>query len=619
MNSPIRIFVCGTYKDLSEERGRVLDALQRLQLPSRSMELFGARPERPIETCLTEVRKSDVLVVIVDDLYGTLVPGRQISYSEAEYQEAYSLKKPCLVYIRKDSAEKVHLDKEDLKMAGFLGKWKSTLRDRHTVYPFQDGNDLALQVLADLHKLLTSEEMGGKFPKISRQLPNFQPTTPKIRVRSSLSFGDEARQLLHGLAIDGRGNIVIVGDFWGSIDFGGSRLTSAGDRDIFIAKFNNEGKLLWSKRYGDASEQVGVGVAIDGEGNLFVVSAFTGTLSFGGDLLVSKGLYNMALAKLDPSGKHIWSRSFGDMQYHVPECIAVGSSGNILVAGRFQGALDLGGYVLESTSRQTDIFIVSFSSDGECYWAKKLGGPFEQQARSLAIGEDGTIALTGVFKGLLRIDNEILNQDNPEDYCGFLVTFDQIGGVLWCKRFGEPHVEQGSVVTFDVHNGDLLVAGFIRNKLPVGIMSQADSICLFARYDPTGILKWSKTFRQNAFTDSISVNPHGNILLSGHFQGSVDLGEGELVSAGGYDIFVATFTADGNLICSERFGDKQHQFLVKGAYGVDGAIILGGSFHGTIDFGNGPLIATGYDGVNEGAEDIFLAILEDQAVVSEEV
>jgi hypothetical protein len=39
--------------------------------------------------------------------------------------------------------------------------------------------------------------------------------------------------------------------------------------------------------------------------------------------------------------------------------------------------------------------------------------------------------------------------------------------------------------------------------------------------------------------------------------------------------------------------------------------VLAGSFHGTIDFGTGPLVATGYDGVSEGTEDVFLAIFDE--------
>src|SRR5215213_1159029 len=100
MTTSLTVFVCSTFSDLSAEREAVLDAIRRLQLQHDSMEFFGARAEQPIETCLEEVRRSDVIVVIVGHRYGSIAPDLGISYSEAEYSEGYRLGKPCLIYIR---------------------------------------------------------------------------------------------------------------------------------------------------------------------------------------------------------------------------------------------------------------------------------------------------------------------------------------------------------------------------------------------------------------------------------------------------------------------------------------------------------------------------------------
>src|SRR5688572_19570392 len=62
MNNKLTVFVCGTYRDLVEEREAVLESIRKLQYQHDSMEYFGARPNMPIETCLDEVRASDVLV-----------------------------------------------------------------------------------------------------------------------------------------------------------------------------------------------------------------------------------------------------------------------------------------------------------------------------------------------------------------------------------------------------------------------------------------------------------------------------------------------------------------------------------------------------------------------------
>lgn len=89
LNPTLRVFLCGTFADLSDERKAVLGAVDRLGLQRGSMELFGARTERPIDVCLREVRQSDVLVVIVAHMYGSLVSDMGISFSEAEYREGY--------------------------------------------------------------------------------------------------------------------------------------------------------------------------------------------------------------------------------------------------------------------------------------------------------------------------------------------------------------------------------------------------------------------------------------------------------------------------------------------------------------------------------------------------
>ena len=92
---------------------------------------------------------------------------------------------------------------------------------------------------------------------------------PRLRLRYCQRFGDESRQLVHGVTADRDGHVIIAGDFWGSVDFGGSKLVSGGDRDVFLAKFDRAGRHIWSKRFGDEAEQVGVGINTDNGGAIF--------------------------------------------------------------------------------------------------------------------------------------------------------------------------------------------------------------------------------------------------------------------------------------------------------------------------------------------------------------
>ena len=163
MSASFTIFVCSTFDDLVEEREGVLDAIRRVQQRHNAMEFFGARPGRPIDICLDEVRKSDLLVVIVGLKYGSLPPGMGISYSQAEYQEGARLEKPCLVYVRNDDVpilpKYVEQDPDKLRL---LKKWKETLNAGHTVAKFENWPGLAVQVAADIGHFLLERLFGAR-------------------------------------------------------------------------------------------------------------------------------------------------------------------------------------------------------------------------------------------------------------------------------------------------------------------------------------------------------------------------------------------------------------------------------------------------------------------------
>jgi hypothetical protein len=157
MATPQRVFICSTQVDLLDERAGVIDAIARLQLQRESMEYFGARPNQPISTCIEQVRQSDILVVILGHMYGTIVPDLGISYSEAEYDEGYRLGKPCLAYFRGDNVPILpKFVESDPQKRQLLAALREKIQTRHTIAYFSDGRDLSLQVSVDLSKLISN-------------------------------------------------------------------------------------------------------------------------------------------------------------------------------------------------------------------------------------------------------------------------------------------------------------------------------------------------------------------------------------------------------------------------------------------------------------------------------
>ena len=100
----------------------------------------------------------------------------------------------------------------------------------------------------------------------------------------------------------------------------------------------------WSARFGDAEYQDGLSVALDGLGNTIITGAFEGTVDFGGGPLTSEGNIEAYVAKFDPAGNHLWSQRFGGPDGGATvRGVTTDAAGNIFVTGDFGGTVDFGG------------------------------------------------------------------------------------------------------------------------------------------------------------------------------------------------------------------------------------------------------------------------------------
>lgn len=156
-----------------EERSTLLNAINKLQLQFNSMEFFGARPQTPIETCLEEISKSDLIILIIGNKYGSLIPNwpEEISFSQAEYKHAMKLGKPILAYFKEDdiSISKDFLEQDPQKSA-LLTQWKNEIKKTLTVAYFKTPDDLALQFSTDIFKLNIPKKNNGIWCSTSLQL-----------------------------------------------------------------------------------------------------------------------------------------------------------------------------------------------------------------------------------------------------------------------------------------------------------------------------------------------------------------------------------------------------------------------------------------------------------------
>jgi uncharacterized protein (AIM24 family) len=183
-------------------------------------------------------------------------------------------------------------------------------------------------------------------------------------------FGDTSSDVGYSVTVDGGGNVVATGHFAGTVNFGGGPLTSAGSIDIFVAKFDAGGNHIWSQHFGDADGQLGRSVAVDGSGNVIITGELWGTADFGGGAITSAGGTDIFLAKFDSSGNHIWSEAFGDGDGQHGYAVAADGSGNVIGTGAFSGTVDFGGGTMTGN---WDIFLAKFGPTATGIVAAPIG------------------------------------------------------------------------------------------------------------------------------------------------------------------------------------------------------------------------------------------------------
>lgn len=113
-------------------------------------------------------------------------------------------------------------------------------------------------------------------------------------------YGDSTEQTGFGIKTDAQNNVLVAGRMNGTADFGGGTLTSGGLSDAFLAKLDGASTQRWSRNFGDGMDQMARAVAVDNAGNVIVVGRYQGTIDFGTGALSNAGGLDIFITKYGP-------------------------------------------------------------------------------------------------------------------------------------------------------------------------------------------------------------------------------------------------------------------------------------------------------------------------------
>jgi hypothetical protein len=415
--------------------------------------------------------------------------------------------------------------------------------------------------------------------------------------------GNASQQYTLGVATDTAGNVIITGYYFGSLDWGGGAMVSAGSADVFVAKFDPNGTEIWHKSFGDTSGDFGYDVAVDSGNNIIVTGFFNGGINFGTTQLTSGGTEDAFLVKLNSAGDEVWAKRFGDGSAQMARAVAVGPSDVIAVGGYFFGAMDLGGGTLTGAGGW-DAFAGMFDASGTHIWSDNWGDNTNQQLFEVAVDSTGSTIVSGQFVGSIDFGGGTHTSSGSTDI--FIAKFSVTGVYQWSDRFGNGQPQIGRSVAVDASN-NVILAGHMDGtaNFGTGVESSSNGSDIFiVKFDANGQALWSDTYpgTNDQELRDVTVDSAGNILTTGWSGGETNFGGGLLAYGSNGDAFVAKHNGDGVHLWSYHYGiqDFQSGYSIT----VDGSdnVLVGGFFDDAMTFGMTTLTSA-------GSADAFLAKL----------
>jgi gliding motility-associated-like protein len=423
------------------------------------------------------------------------------------------------------------------------------------------------------------------------------------------NFGGTGDSKCSGMEVDKQNNIIMCGYFRGTVDFdptaGVHNVSAVGDADIYVAKIDPNGNLLWvSTMGGDGLDQVN-DLALDKSGNVAISGQFTSSNldanpDAGQALLQSNGAEDAFLIYLDSNGHYKWSKSFGGGNTDRGGNVVFDTNDNLIFNGFFNDAINVEGTQLSAPGGSNG-FTVKYQNNGNLSWAINLGNSGDDAFRGLAVDSKNNIIQSGYYNGTVNFDplGPGHNMDSAGDE-SFICQHGPDGKLIWVNRILGTLYQSGSVICVDSKDNAYMAGSFNSGinfdpNNANGTIYPAGSLSMFiSKYSSGGNFQYAKVIggqTSGVFCYQMAPDASNNIYITGYFTGTIDFNPdpnttANITNIGQRDFFLGKYDEDGNYKWAFNAGNPS----CDGTYGIEldvdsqNNLLLGGAFCSTIDF-----------------------------------
>lgn len=355
----------------------------------------------------------------------------------------------------------------------------------------------------------------------------------------STSWGSGARG--SGICSDKDGNVIAVGSFDYSLTIQNDSFYSHGYSDIFVAKYDDEGRPIWVRQIGGSEGgDYCYDIEVDALGNCYITGTIRYPILFNGNPVnvtdAKIGYGYMFLAKIDPDGNLVWLKIGNGSRAPL---IKVSSLGELYFAGEYQHFTKWEQDSI-STLGGVDYCMGKIGGDGKLMWLERVGGPEYDWISDIAIDDKGNFFAIGEFGSEFYIGDSSFSLQWPGTKT--LVKFDSNGSLDWLSSVysdtSELHINriiidyQGSLSSFGEET-EVIDSSNFWNYKSYGLRR--------FEYDVgTGEVVANKLYPNVPEPMNVGIDSQSNVYLYGFFFNSAEVGDTTLTSTpGNYRAFLA--------------------------------------------------------------------------------
>ena len=382
----------------------------------------------------------------------------------------------------------------------------------------------------------------------------------------SAAINGEGEQQIVGVAATTAYDYALV-EHRGELTVAGEQLPPQAEMDVALLQYQANGQLNWMLPLAGMGTDSGSELVADDASVVVAGAFRSGIVVGGQPLTAPMGAERLFVARFLHSGELAFSAAYGGSGFEAPNAevsLALDPDGALIVGGSFKGDIDFGcGSV--TADGMLDAYVAKLTADGSCSWAKRLGDSKSQSVQSVGVELGGDVVVAGRFAGALDFGGASLQSGGGID--AFVAKLDADGGHRWSRRFGDSGGVVSSIRVAVHPLGNVTLSGYFQGSIDfgAGVRSSRRGPDLFVvKLDPLGNHLWSKVFTlqrepcsiDDCVLDDIDMvtDVDGNLALTGHFNGELDFGGTELRSVTSADLYVAKLDVVGDLLWSGRYG-----------------------------------------------------------------